>query len=205
MQRIEINIDGDKIHLNTPYHSDLPPKAKQLGGKWNERAWTFAARDLELVRALCREIWGADDTDDGAETVRLCCVREKMAKQAGMTLCGVPLARAFGRDGGAKLEQDVVVIAGHGFGSGGSRANWYTTASVDTVFELRNLPRGTAAKLRAWCRSDNPRTSFVVKEANSSDARETLRSALQAERDRLTARLREIEAEMETVNQESFM
>lgn len=204
MRRILIDVNGKEIALSAPYHDATTGRARNLGGRWEHGAWRFAAQDIELVREMCRDLWGADDTDDGAETVRLRCTKPKMTHQGDLTLCGVQLARAFGRDSGAKLAMDVIVLKG-GFSSGGSVKNWYTQVSEGTVFELRNLPRGTAAKIRAWCRQDNEKASFVVEEDSAKQLKQGLIEALLEERERLVARLREVEAELETVKQESFI
>jgi hypothetical protein len=197
MKPIRIEQVGERIALTSPYHEDLPAKAKALAGRF-ERAtesWFFAACDLEHVRVMCRDIWGADDTDAGDATVRLRCIKGVRQERKGITLRGVPIARAFGRDTDAKLEQDVVFLVGAPY-SGGSRANWCTTLADGAVFELRHLPAGTAARIRAWCQPDNPKTSYHVVDDDAAAAHADRLALLGAERDRLVTRLREIEAEM---------
>lgn len=192
MKPIKIELQGNKIVLSAPYHEATSERAKRLGGRWDAAAqvWTFAEQDRDLVQEMCRDIWGADDTDTGQETVRLKCVTGVRVERKGVTVKGVPVARAFDRDGGARLEPDVIVLKGD-VTSGGSRANWCTVVATGTVIELRNLPHGTAQRLRAWCQPSNAKASYhVVSEE------EDQRAALLAERARLTKRLAEIEEQL---------
>lgn len=195
MKPIRIEQVGERIALTSPYHEDLPAKAKALAGRF-ERAtesWFFAACDLEHVRAMCRHIWGADDTDAGDATVRLRCIKGVRQERRGISLRGVPIARAFDRDNGAKLETDVVFLLGAPY-SCGSKANWCTTIGEGAVFELRHLPAGTAARIRAWCQPSNPKSSYHVVDADADAAREDRLTDLRVERERLMARLHEIDA-----------
>jgi hypothetical protein len=61
-------------------------------------------------------------------------------------VAGREVARAFGRDSGAKLGPDVVVRAG-GFHSGGSRKNWRITVKDGTSFDLLRLPVAMAHRM----------------------------------------------------------
>jgi DNA repair protein RadC len=51
--------DG-KIAVSSPYNPRFPPRARELGGRWDagRLMWLFDARDEERVRALCEEIYG---------------------------------------------------------------------------------------------------------------------------------------------------
>jgi DNA repair protein RadC len=51
--------DG-KIIVSSPYHSQFPARARQLGGTWDagRLIWLFDARDEGRVRALCEEVFG---------------------------------------------------------------------------------------------------------------------------------------------------
>jgi DNA repair protein RadC len=60
--------DG-RIAVSSPYHPKFPARARSLGGVWDaaRRVWVFDAADHERVRALCREIYGADGTKNDKE------------------------------------------------------------------------------------------------------------------------------------------
>jgi DNA repair protein RadC len=57
--------DG-RIAVSSPYHPGFPARARSLGGIWDaaRRVWVFDAADHERVRALCREIYDADGTEN---------------------------------------------------------------------------------------------------------------------------------------------
>src|SRR5690349_8342625 len=57
--------DG-RIAVSSPYHPKFPARARSLGGVWDaaRRVWVFDAADHERARALCREIYGADGTEN---------------------------------------------------------------------------------------------------------------------------------------------
>ncbi len=48
------------VKLESPYHPDLPSKARDLGGRWNpsKKAWYFDIRDEERVKELAQSIYG---------------------------------------------------------------------------------------------------------------------------------------------------
>lgn len=67
---IGIEIKNNVVILDAPYHPDLSAKARSIGGKWGppltqgvntDKKWTFLS-DLSDVRALCRDIFGYDDS-----------------------------------------------------------------------------------------------------------------------------------------------
>lgn len=131
------------IEYRVPYHPAFPKRARNLGGVWRDPAWFFDPRDEQRVRALCLEIFG----DDGASPVELVTARVSFAESwageehQGLYMFGRKIAQAFSRDSGAKIGKQVVVTAGEGFNSGGSRAHWRTTVIAGTVFEVRDVPR----------------------------------------------------------------
>lgn len=63
-----------------------------------------------------------------------------------ITYAGRVLARAFGRDGGARLGTGVAILAGD-IGSGGSRRYWTTdTCGREAIFLLHDIPRRIAER-----------------------------------------------------------
>src|SRR5262245_21402185 len=60
--------DG-RIAVSSPYHPHFPAKARSLGGVWDaaRRVWLFDAADHERVRALCRELYGSDRSENGED------------------------------------------------------------------------------------------------------------------------------------------
>ncbi len=184
MVKIEKN-DNGKLLAYSPYNPDLPSAAKKLGGRWNatEKAWTFDVRDEARVRELYRSIYGTDGTQAAGDlvTLKVRCVEEWDEWRGGLFVCGRQVARATGRDSGAKLAEGVVILQG-AVRSGGSVKNWRTIADDGTVFEIRDVPRPAAEQ-------DTP--SEVVVEVVEQDSSF---DALREEREQLMQRVAEIDA-----------
>jgi hypothetical protein len=186
--------EGSKLAVVSPYNPDVPARARALGGKWSasDRAWVFDSRDEQAVRALLLDVYGSDGSDDGdVATIRITtnrgmCSRDREALYVGP----VEVGRAFGRDSGAKLADNVVFIEGS-LTSGGSRKNWDTRTSDDAVFEVRDIPRAVAEKIVRENANDWGIASIVIVD---DDADRSV--ALKTERERLVARIAEIDAEL---------
>ncbi|HQP51908.1 MAG: hypothetical protein KBH82_10275 [Syntrophorhabdaceae bacterium] len=174
---VDIEINGDFINVKSLYNSEFVSKAKLMGGKWDNNCWRFNALNENLVRDLCIEIYGTDgDTVPDVVTV------EVEISDSGDTgpvcFCGWPIARAYGRDSGAKVSDNVVLLDGT-VKSGGSVKNWKTI--VDGTFLIHRFPRKKAELLGL---------KVVTKKENIIEA-------LISEKNRLLKRLSEIDAILE--------
>jgi len=181
MTRFEIRTDGDRLTVHTPYHPDFPPRARAMDGKWDgaSKAWNFDSRDEHNVRNLCRDIYGTDGTEADLVTIRVTVVGAWNQDTGPLYLAGRQIASARGRDSGAKTGDGVIVLGG-GFRSAGSVKNWYTDAIEGTVFEVRDVPRIAVEAI------DVPKLTVEILETTID------RAALEEERDRLIARIGEI-------------
>jgi hypothetical protein len=145
---VKITKAGGRLLLESPYHPGFPKAANKLGGRWKgtSKTWTFDGRDEERVRELVRKYYGTTG-DDGVERVT---VRIELdsgpSRGADMWINGYRIARAFDRDGGAKLGDGVIVTSG-GFTSGGSRKNFDVRVREGTVVELRDVPKPLAVEI----------------------------------------------------------
>ena len=195
--KIQITVSDSKIQAVSPYNPELPSRAKDLGGRWNGSAWVFDARDEQRVRELYRDIYGTDGTD-AAElvTIRVTVLRNDYADKTSLFLAGRQIARATGRDSGARLGDGVVVLDGQGFDSGGSRANWTTKVIEGTVFEIRDIPKAAVeVAIKAQAEYSSPYYKIEILEQEKSRAVDV--EALKAERERLVARIAEIDSIVE--------
>ena len=190
--QIQIQKTTDHMSVVSPYIPSFPPAARNLGGKWNPSAaaWIFDVRDEERVRDLLMEVYGTDGSPEtGADlvTLRVTLNQDWAARTDPLYLAGRCVARAYGRDSGAKLGDGVVVVAGR-FTSGGSVKNWNTVGRAGTVFEIRDLPRAAAGKAAE---------SFERGDAQIIEPSQPDRKAqLMEEKAVLLARLAEINAEI---------
>ena len=185
MSEVSIKV-GDKITVTSPYNAVFPTRAKELGGRWSKRQWVFPKHAEAEVRALVIECYGTDgETDAEMVLVELVLKDSASGDYHNLHIAGLPIARVFGRDDGAKLSEGVVVLKG-GFTSGGSRKNYDLRWSEGTTVRLE-VPTSRVAALR----EDRDVESLTIV-SDASAARE----ALESERETLQARLAEIEAEL---------
>lgn len=182
---VTITTQGGKTTLTSPYHPDLPAQARKLGGRFDRasKAWAFDARDEQRVRDLATKIYGTD----GSTAVELVTVHLDLDKIPGddqsLWVAGREIARRPGRDYSVKLGENVVILEGGFPGSGGSMKYPALEARDGTILEVRDLPRSAVE-------AEDPDGITIV------DVRALEVDALLAERERLLARLAEIDAQL---------
>ncbi len=191
MSNIEITQTADgKISVLSPYNADFPADAKRLGGRWSGQRWVFPGHAAAEVRALVIEHYGTDgQTDVELVTIEVR-IKGWAINDTSFPIAGIPIARVFDRDGGAKLGEGVVVVSG-GFSSGGSKRYPNVTWSEGTVVRLQ-VPEGRIAAIR---------DDRDVSEVRIIDNVSVQRERLEQERERLTLRLDAIEAELAELGQ----
>jgi hypothetical protein len=182
--KVSVIKSGSELFVDTPYNSRFVKAAKDMGGKWNGGNWKFDARDEQRVRELCMATYGSDGVTSDLVTLRITLGPGDGEYAGPVELHGRTIARALGRDSGAKLGDGVVLLEG-GFSSGGSVKNWRTTVKEGTTVLVRDFPRIPAEALVA----DGDRTAQIEQEAPVVD-----HTALREERERLVNRLAEIDA-----------
>lgn len=170
----------------TPYNAEFVAKVKGIGGrKWNaaERCWEVPESEIDTVRGYMMDIFGETDlpTEGEKVTVKVTFNSDESKRRESITLFGKTLARAWGRDSGAKVGEDVTLISGK-VTSGGSVKNWYTEVEEGTVLKVRNVPRAALEQ-----DTDLDVTVEVMETAGID------RAALMAEKEKILARLAEIE------------
>ena len=184
MDNFKITVADGKANIYTPYNADFVSRVKLLGGRWNasDRCWAVPEDAVEDVRAAMREIYGRDDRPvvDAADVV-LTFGEEVSEYCAPITLLGRTIARAFGRDTGAKVGENVMFIQGAPR-SGGSMKNWLTVIPSGCVVKCLRGPR---AALDAAELPDGVTMEIINTRMD--------REALEDEKARLLARLAEIE------------
>lgn len=178
---------GSNITVTAEYNSRFVAHAKDLGGKWESPCWVFDARDEQRVRDLCRDVYGTDGVTADLVTLRIEWMEDGAAPCAPIGVHGRTIARAYGRDTGAKLGDGIVLLEG-GFDSGGSQRNWKTTVDAGTVVLVRDFPAAAAKRLIAKQKETDTRVYSIEEETPVVD-----RGALAAERERLLARIAEID------------
>ncbi|WP_305180606.1 hypothetical protein [Ileibacterium valens] len=187
---IELKEIGDVIEVHTPYNAEFIEDLKsRVGGrKWNpsERCWTVPSHAKDLLLSLLREHyhWTPDETGETC-TIRIKFNATARGKKAPVSLGGVILARAFGRDTGANLGVDVKLLEGS-ISSGGSRINWETIVEEGSIMEVVDFPV-YALNSKMNCLDSEDYEVSVVKKPDIE------RDQLLEEKEKLLNRLAEIE------------
>ncbi|WP_326581695.1 hypothetical protein OIE69_43785 (plasmid) [Actinacidiphila glaucinigra] len=181
-----ISLDNGRVALVSPYNSELPAAARELGGRWDRTAryWHFDARDEQRVRELARDFFGTDGSPaDEADKVTIRWNISNYCQRRGdseLHLGGHRIASRRSRDEDVRLGVGVVLISGGFPGQGGSTKYPALEPLADTVVEIRDLPRALLDNLH--------RGAYEIVETTVDVA------ALREERERLLARIAEIDA-----------
>ena len=183
---MQIKTGNGMAKVITPYNAEFVAKVKGIGGrKWNaaERCWEVPESEIETVRGYMMDIFGETDlpTEGEKVTVKVTFNSDESKRRESITLFGKTLARAWGRDSGAKVGEDVTLISGK-VTSGGSVKNWCTEVREGTVLKVRNVPKAALEQ------DTDLDVSIEVMETAGID-----RAALMEEKEKLLARLAEIE------------
>lgn len=178
---------GTQTAVYTPYNAAFVSAVRKIGGaKWDAegKAWMVPTASLPQVREIMRSIWGEDDRMDTVKrvSVRLTFRKICSAECRPVEILGKTISRAYSRDSGARPGDDVAFEAGGPF-SGGSRANWRSIVEEGSVAILRNVPVAMLDK------AELPEgvTMEIIQDSGID------RGALMAEKEKLLARLAEIE------------
>lgn len=195
---MQIKIDGSISHVYTPYNAEFVAKIKGIGGaKWNGslRCWDIPSFAVDSCREIMKSVYGETDrTEEDAKyvTLRLTFNEEFRSDYCGpVAIMGKTVARAYGRDSGAKAGEDVAFVSGRPT-SGGSAKNWQSIVPKDSVVILNRIP-------------ENIYKDFDIRSVPGLHieqvCKETTQKAdLLAEKEKLIARLAEIEKLLEDEN-----
>jgi hypothetical protein len=198
MSKLSITKTASEVHVQSPYNALFVKGARLLSGKFSGGVWTFDVRDEDRVRSLCGDVYGSDGVISNTCTVRLEMPRGASATREAIDFYGFTLARAFGRDSGAKISEGIVVLEG-GFYSSGSVKNWATMAKDGTVVLLREFPRHRAQRIV----SGEEKSEWPGWTVTIEDERPPVDiQALEDEKARLLSRLEEIENTLSSVRED---
>lgn len=183
MEKFEIKNNGKSLSVFTPYNAQFVARIKMLSGsRWSreEKCWQVSAANEEAVREIMREIYGRDDRPIKTVTVRIRVPEQKGAFEGPVTIWGKTLALASGRDSGARIGDSVSLVAGS-IDSGGSAKNWKSIVQAGSEFILESVPAGLIENVPAWA-------EIISVTEEGLDL-----NALRAEKERLLARIAEID------------
>lgn len=172
---------GNEVSVRTPYVKGWPDRAKQLGGRWDGKAWRFDSRDKSRVEELLGEFFGWVTEPSGETvTIRIPLAEAKCEYEQELHVAGRLVARRPSRDSRVQLGTGVVVVEGRFSGMGGSHKNPALGDVDDVVVELRDFPVEAIQRIEVPHQVVTEKTEQLVE--------------LRAERARLQARIAELDA-----------
>lgn len=182
---MKITREAGMAKIYTPYNKEFIEKVKNIGGrKWNaaEKCWMVPESEIEIVRKYMMEVFGETDLPSEEKvTVKVTFNEDADEERGAVVLFGKTIARATGRDSGARVGDEATLIKGK-IDSGGSARYWTTTIDAGSIFTVRNVPKAAL---------EIPTEYNITVEI--MEAPEIDKEALLEERERLIARLAEIE------------
>ena len=181
---VKIETNEKIISVTADYNHEFVKVARNMGGEWNSPSWVFDIRDEDLVRSTCLKIYGTDGVNTDLVDVQITLNDFNAKKCAPIVIFGKTVARAFGRDSGAKIGTGIVIKSGK-FSSGGSAKNWLTVVENGTSFIMRDVSRSLV--------ESNMEKSIQAEIISETETTGMDTEALKAEKEKLVARLSEIE------------
>ena len=127
-----------RLAIATPYDQQFISGIKRLGGRWDSasKVWTVAQTERKEAEVLLGEIYGWMSSGlGGTQRVTITAKETIKVHTDGVRIAGQTIARATGRDSGARLGEGVVLLDGK-IESTGSMKNWYTLIKAGSRFRL---------------------------------------------------------------------
>lgn len=149
LKTVNLKDGSTAIKLESPYHPDLPPRLRNLGGHgWSDaaKAWYLPADVESEIRAICLDIYGIDPlAEQSADLVTVKMDVSGHSFGENLWEFGRQLLRRPSRDGAVRSGEGVSIISGGFARSGGSRNNPRIGGADDnTILVIRNVPRHMA-------------------------------------------------------------
>lgn len=185
---MKITVLGPVANIEAPYNPEFVRSIKAIGGaRWNARGkmWSVPTACVDQVREIMRRVFGECDLPDETRRVNVKLHFNEGTRSADrkpLIIFGKQVAHAFSRDGGAVVGDGVSFLEGQPT-SGGSRVNYCARIPAGAVALLRNVPENLLSEELP----DGVTYEIMPDEAAPS------REALLAEKERLLARLNEID------------
>lgn len=191
---VMIETVGTLVTARTPYNPMFISAARDNGGRWDPDAgvWAFDSRTADRVRTTARTIYGTDTTDYESVTARFDAGawwrHDPTGDDHNCYFAGRKILWRRGRDCRVELGDGVVLVEGKLAARGGSVRNPSLNIDHGTIVEVYDVPAGHPDL-------DHPCVTIVpcVTIAAADEPATVDTQALLIERERLTARLAEID------------
>lgn len=192
MSDIVLKSSEGRTEIYTPYNPDFVSEIKRIGGaRWNStnKCWTVPEAMTDAVREIIKSVYGYTDQENAAEMVSVI-VRFKSdvyKTHESYKMFDKVLSRAWSRDSGAIAGDDVIYLEGKPK-SGGSKKNWGSIVPEGSVVKITNIPKSVYESKIQDLEKAGKYYYTIELEGTKID-----REALLEEKEKLLARLKEIE------------
>lgn len=189
---VKTTIKDGKMRIKSPYSKAFIARIKELGGSWESYCWVVDARQEKRVRELLLDVYGEDGT--GAPPTDLVNLRltgtawDDSSSVDEWSFCGRTIVRRRQRDEEVSFGPGVVVVDAKFPHSGGSTKFPSVDCRTETpIFELYDVPRALYERMK---------DTKGVELLQDTDSAELKIAKLKAERDKLMARINQINLEL---------
>lgn len=192
MSDIVLKSSEGRTEIYTPYNPDFVSEIKRIGGaRWNSssKCWSVPEEMTDAAREIIKSVYGYTDQEKATEMVSVIVKFSRdVYKTRGLyEMFGKVLSRAWGRDSGAKAGDDVIYLQGKPK-SGGSRNNWDSIVPEGSVVKITNIPKSVyESKIQELEKAGKYYYTIELEGTKIN------RQALLDEKEKLLARLKEIE------------
>lgn len=140
---IKLAYDDGMIKVNVPYSNTFISKLKKNIGtrKWDpeNKVWLIPESSRPALMKILKDVYGYEEGSYETCSVEITFPNGGSVVRGPISIYGIILAEACGRDSGAVVGKNVTVLDG-GFNSDGSRANWETMVYPGTRIRVDKFP-----------------------------------------------------------------
>ncbi len=155
-----------KICVITPYNpnfvADLKSRIPNPEWDMNKRYWIVQSKYRDIVLELLRAHYGINGESVNNRTITIKSKLDIMESKKSVYFAGFPIVRAWGRDSGAKVCENAVMISGN-IRSGGSVKNWLTIVEADSTFRVEIPETAIAESDSEWEVVDSDEKTALIK------------------------------------------
>lgn len=183
--------ENGSLYVYCPYSAQFVKQLKATisGATWSRENgfWIIKKEYEEAVKNLLNKIFGFQ-IGASAKDITIKAKKDIYASRGSVYFNSIPIVRAFNRDSGAKVCENVCMLDGE-IGSGGSRNNWETFIEEGSIFKVFNVPEGLIKESLNW---------EIVQEKNENNEKENLL----AEKKKLLEQIEQIDNALKAIDKE---
>lgn len=169
------------IKVKSDYNKAFISKAKMIQGKWNAPYWVFPVENEKEVNDLLLSVYGENGEPQECVTILV-----DISKEYGDTiyLCGRILCSRRSRDSEVRLAENVMLVSGGFYSSGGSRAYPDVNPIEGTVLKVKECPLSFYERVK-----DEPNVTLCEEHTEHTNKQKLIE-----EKERLLRRIEEIDS-----------